>query len=71
MKRICYEKALNIQKKYKEDIILSADTIVTTSQKIFGKPQNKQDAIKTLKYFLEEIIMLVLEFAFYIKIKRE
>ena len=50
LKRICYEKALNIQNKYKEDIILSADTIVTTSQKIFGKPLDKQDAIKTLKY---------------------
>ena len=50
LKRICYEKALNIQKKYKEDLILSADTIVTTSQKIFGKPLDKKDAIKTLKY---------------------
>ena len=50
LKRICYEKALNIQNKYKEDIILSADTIVTTSQKIFGKPLDKKDAIKTLKY---------------------
>jgi len=50
LNRICFEKALNIQKKYKNDIILSADTIVTTSQKIFGKPSNKKDAIKTLKY---------------------
>ena len=50
LKRICYKKALNIQNKYKEDIILSADTIVTTSQKIFGKPLDKHDAIKTLKY---------------------
>ena len=50
LKRICFEKALYIQKKYKNDIILSADTIVTTNQKIFGKPSNKEDAIKTLKY---------------------
>ena len=50
LKRICYEKALSVQKKYKQDIILSADTIVTTSQKIFGKPSSKEDAIKTLKY---------------------
>jgi len=50
LKRICFDKALNIQKKYKNDIILSADTIVTTSQKIFGKPSSKEDAIKTLKY---------------------
>jgi len=50
LKRICFEKALSIQKKYKEDIILSADTVVTTNQKIFGKPSGKEDAIKTLKY---------------------
>ena len=46
LKRICFEKALNIQDKYKQDIILSADTIVTTGQKIFGKPSDKEDAIK-------------------------
>ena len=50
LKRICFEKALFIQQKYKEDIILSADTIVTTNQKIFGKPNNKDQAIKTLIY---------------------
>jgi len=50
LKRICFEKALSVQKKYKQDIILSADTIVTTNQKIFGKPSGKEDAIKTLKY---------------------
>ncbi len=50
LRRICVEKALNIQEKYKEDIILSADTIVTTRQKIFGKPLDKDDAFRTLKY---------------------
>ena len=50
LKRICFEKALSVQKKYKQDIILSADTVVTTSQKIFGKPSSKEDATKTLKY---------------------
>ncbi len=50
LKRICFEKALNVQQKYKEDVILSADTIVITSQKIFGKPLNKEEAVKTLKY---------------------
>ena len=50
LKRICFEKAFNIQQKYKGDIILSADTIVTTNQKIFGKPKNIKDAVKTLKY---------------------
>ena len=50
LRRICFEKASNIQKKHTEDIILSADTIVTTTQNIFGKPSSKEEAIKTLKY---------------------
>tara|TARA_X000000950_G_C13665782_1_gene557834 strand:+ start:217 stop:783 length:567 start_codon:yes stop_codon:yes gene_type:complete len=50
LKRICFEKGLKIQKKYKNDIILSADTIVSTKQKIFGKPINQKDAIRTLEY---------------------
>ncbi len=50
LKRICFEKASIIQQKYKEDIILSADTIVSTNHKIFGKPQNKEEAIETLRY---------------------
>ena len=50
LRRICFEKAFNIQQKYKADIILSADTIVTTNQKIFGKPLDKDEAFKTLRY---------------------
>jgi len=50
LKRISFEKALYAQNKYKDDIILSADTIVTTNQKVFGKPSNEEEAVKTLKY---------------------
>jgi septum formation protein len=50
LKRIPFEKALYAQNKYKDDIILSADTIVTTNQKVFGKPSNEEEAVKTLKF---------------------
>ena len=50
LKRICLEKAKSIQKKYENDIILAADTIVSTKQKIFLKPKDEKDAKKTLKY---------------------
>ena len=50
LKRISFEKALYAQDKYKDDIILSADTIVTTNHEIFGKPSNEKEAVKTLKY---------------------
>lgn len=50
LKRICLEKAIKVQKKYENDIILAADTIVSTKQKIFGKPKDEKDAKKILKY---------------------
>lgn len=50
LKRIVFEKASSIQTKYKDEIILSADTVVSTHQKIFGKPKDKNDAKKTLNY---------------------
>ena len=50
LKRISIEKALNVQEKYKEDIILAADTIVSTNQKIIGKPVDDKEAVKTLKF---------------------
>ena len=50
LKRICLEKAKSIQKKYENDIILAADTIVSTNQTIFLKPKDEKDAKKTLKY---------------------
>ena len=50
LNRISLEKALNVQEKYKEDIILAADTIVSTNQKIIGKPVDDKEAVKTLKF---------------------
>lgn len=37
-------KALEIAKDHKEDIIISADTIVILNDEVFGKPQSKLDA---------------------------
>ncbi|MEK9959034.1 MAG: Maf family protein [Pelagibacteraceae bacterium] len=50
LNRIAFEKANKIQTNFPEDIILAADTIVFTNQKVFGKPENLQDARNTLEY---------------------
>ena len=50
LKRISLEKAKSIQKKYENDIILAADTIVSTNKTIFLKKKEEKDAKKTLKY---------------------
>lgn len=42
-------KALEISKEYPNDIIISADTIVLLNDKVFGKPQSKEEAYYMLK----------------------
>lgn len=43
-------KALEVAKSLDKDfIVISADTIVTKDNRIFGKPKNEEDAIKMLK----------------------
>ncbi len=52
LNRIAFEKANKIQTNFPEDIILAADTIVFTNQKVFGKPESLQDARNTLEIFI-------------------
>lgn len=42
-------KADDVAKKFPNDIVLGADTIVVLNNKIFGKPKNLQNAIDMLK----------------------
>lgn len=55
--RLAYMKAKDIYEKTKGDrIIIGADTLVTKSKKIFGKPKDEADAKKMLKELLENDI---------------
>ena len=49
--RIAKNKALKALEKYPGEFILSADTIVFCSNKIFLKPKNKEEAKKFLAFF--------------------
>ena len=49
--RVAKNKALKALEKYPEEFILSADTIVFCSNKIFLKPKNKQQAKEFLTFF--------------------
>ncbi len=49
--RITKAKALKAKEKYPEQFILSADTIVFCSKKIFLKPKDKQEAKEFLNFF--------------------
>jgi len=41
-------KAENVAKRFKKSIIIGADTIVVSNNKVFGKPRNQNHARKTL-----------------------
>jgi septum formation protein len=49
--RIAKDKALKALEKYPEDFVLSADTIVFCSKKIFLKPKDEEEAKKFLSFF--------------------
>jgi septum formation protein len=48
--KLSLEKAKAVQNKFKDAIIISADTLVVCEGKIFGKPTDEKDAEKMLKY---------------------
>ena len=48
VKRLALEKALAAEKKIKNGIIITADTIVVVDNDIIGKPKNKKDAQEIL-----------------------
>ena len=49
VEKLALKKLNNLDPKYKDALIISADTIVWLDGKLFGKPHSKEDAINTLK----------------------
>ncbi len=49
-KRLSYQKAVLAKKKFKNEFVLSADTIVYTRKKIIDKTENIEQAKLNLKY---------------------
>jgi len=50
VEKLSLEKAKAVQNKFKDAIIISADTLVVCEGKIFGKPTDEKDAEKMLEY---------------------
>ena len=60
---IAYKKASSISKKYKNEFILSADTIVEISGDILGKPTSKEDIYRYLKLLSGKVHRVITAFA--------
>lgn len=49
IEQFAFNKAKDVAEKFKNDIVISADTVVVYDNKIFMKPKNKEDAFGMLK----------------------
>lgn len=45
---LAFEKANNVSQRYKDKIVIGADTIVTLDNKILGKPKDREEAFSIL-----------------------
>ena len=45
------KKALDVKKKYPDDTVIGADTIIVFNDEIYGKPKNKENAKEMLHSF--------------------
>lgn len=53
--KLLWKKQKNIYANNKDSLIISADTIVVTEDKILGKPKDEEDAFLTLKSLLGKL----------------
>lgn len=45
---LSYQKAVDVFKNHKEDLVIGSDTIVVIDNNILGKPKDKEDAVRML-----------------------
>ena len=61
-KKLSLEKAKEVYRNHKKSIIIAADTLVTCNGKILGKPKDKEDAKKMLKFLSGKIHSIITGF---------
>lgn len=61
-KKLSVGKAKEVLKKYKNRIIIAADTLVVCNGKILGKPKDRQDAKEMLEFLNNKIHSIVTGF---------
>ncbi len=62
VKKFSLEKAKIVFKKYKKSIIIAADTIVLCNGKILGKPKDKKDAERMLRFLSSKTHLIITGF---------
>ncbi len=49
-RRLSYEKALDVWRKNREALVIGADTLVFVGDRVIGKPEREEDAMRILSY---------------------
>ncbi len=49
VQEIAYQKGIRVAKDHADNLVISADTIVTIGKRIYGKPDNEQQAFEMLE----------------------
>ena len=62
VKKLSLEKAKTVFENYRDAIIIGADTIVVCDGKILGKPKDKKDAKKILKFLSSKTHIIITGF---------
>lgn len=62
VKKLCLEKAKAVFKKYKNCIIIAADTIIVCENRILGKPKDKKDAKRMLSLLSDKTHLVITGF---------
>ena len=55
VEEMAYRKAVSVSEQYPSGIIIGADTIIQCGEKVFGKPDNPQQAFQQLRYLSGKI----------------
>lgn len=71
VKKLSFEKARKVFQKNKDSIVIGADTIVVCEGKILGKPKDKDDAKKMLKFLSGKVHVIITGFAIFDKSLRK
>ena len=64
---VAKRKGIKIHQEHFDDVVISADTIVTIDNKIIGKPKDEEDAKKILEYLSDKTHQVITAFCIFYK----
>ena len=67
VKEVAFQKGLKVSKEHWENLVISADTIVLTGNKVLGKPVDEEDAFSMLNMLSAKTHTVITAFALFLQ----